>query len=95
MDVAYRLADANIISNKNLVPGDNPEAWDRPSGLRMGTIEVTRLGMKEDDMNVIADFMARVLVEGEVTQSVRKDVEDFRLPRQTIYYCFDNGLPLR
>jgi glycine hydroxymethyltransferase len=51
--------------------------------------------MKEDDMNVIADFMERVLVEGEGVQSVRKDVEDFRLPSQTIYYCFDNGLPLR
>jgi glycine hydroxymethyltransferase len=95
MDVAYRLADANIITNKNLVPGDNPEDWDRPSGLRLGTIEVTRLGMREDDMNVIADFMARVLVKGEAAQSVRKDVEDFRLPRQTIYYCFDNGLPPR
>ena len=93
MQAAFRLVGANIITNKNLIPGDNPEDWDHPSGLRIGTIEVTRLGMKESDMEMIADFMKRVLVEGEELESVRRDVSDFRLPKQTIYYCFDNGLP--
>src|SRR6185436_15764918 len=48
--VAQRLARANLITNKNLLPGDQPADWDRPGGLRLGTIEVTRLGMKEADM---------------------------------------------
>lgn len=93
LEVAHRLARANLITNKNLVPGDRPEDWDRPSGLRMGTIEVTRLGMREEDMAVIAGFIAQVLVEGETPETVAKDVEDFRLPQQTLYYNFDNGWP--
>jgi glycine hydroxymethyltransferase len=93
LDVAHKLAEANLITNKNLVPGDQPEDWDRPSGLRMGTIEVTRLGMHEKDMEAIAEFIARVMVRREPVESVVKDVVDFRLPMQTLYYNFDNGLP--
>ncbi|MCB9134736.1 MAG: serine hydroxymethyltransferase [Anaerolineales bacterium] len=93
LDVAHRLAAANLITNKNLIPGDTPADWDRPSGLRMGTIEVTRLGLMEADMATIADFMARVLVKGEDTASVQKDVEAFRLPLQDFYYNFDNRWP--
>lgn len=43
--VAQMLAQANIITNKNLLPKDPLENWDNPSGLRVGTIEVMRLGM--------------------------------------------------
>ncbi|MDD5466238.1 MAG: aminotransferase class I/II-fold pyridoxal phosphate-dependent enzyme [Anaerolineales bacterium] len=93
LEVAHRLAKANLITNKNLVPGDKPEDWDRPSGLRMGTIEITRLGLREADMATIADFIARVLVHNEAPEAVMKDVEDFRLPLQTMYYNFDNGYP--
>ncbi len=93
LEVAHRLAQANIITNKNLIPGDGPEDWDRPSGLRIGTIEVTRLGMREKDMETIADFIARILVQTEAPESVGKDVIDFRLPQQTLYYNFDNDLP--
>jgi glycine hydroxymethyltransferase len=93
LEAAHRLAKANLITNKNLVPGDQPEDWDRPSGLRLGTIEVTRLGLREADMETIAGFIARVLVEQEPPEQVRKDVEDFRLPLQDFYYNFDHGLP--
>jgi glycine hydroxymethyltransferase len=93
LEVARQLARANIITNKNLIPDDKPEDWDRPSGLRMGSIEVTRLGMREKDMETIADFMARILIEKAAPEDVMEDVVDFRLPYQTMYYCFDNGLP--
>jgi len=93
LDVAHRLAEANLITNKNLIPGDTPADWDRPSGLRLGTIEVTRLGMLEGDMETIAEFIARVLVKKEDPLTVQRDVEAFRLPLQTIYYNFDHGLP--
>ncbi len=93
LEVAHRLAKANIITNKNLVPEDKPEDWDRPSGLRLGTIEVTRLGMNEKDMETIADFIARVLVEQDPPELVGEDVIDFRLPKQTLYYNFDNEYP--
>jgi glycine hydroxymethyltransferase len=93
LDSAHILARANLIANKNLLPNDRPEDWDRPSGLRLGTIEVTRLGMKEPQMEQIAGFIARVLVEKEPPESVMEDVVDFRLPYQELYYCFEKGLP--
>jgi glycine hydroxymethyltransferase len=37
LEAAGRLAEANIVTNKNLIPEDRPEDWDRPSGLRIGT----------------------------------------------------------
>ena len=47
----------------------------------------------EDDMATIAEFMARVLVKGEATAVVQKDVEAYRRPLQTFYYNFDHGWP--
>ncbi len=91
--VAQRLARANLITNKNLIPTDTPANWDRPSGLRMGTIEVTRLGMREAEMEQIADFIARLLVDKAAPEDILEDVIDFRQPYQTLYYCFENGLP--
>lgn len=91
--VAQRLQRANIITNKNLIPSDGAADWDRPSGLRIGTIEVTRLGMSEAEMNTIADFIARVLVDNVEPEAIRDDVLDFRRPFQTLYYTFDTELP--
>jgi glycine hydroxymethyltransferase len=93
LEVARRLERANVIANKNLIPGDRPEDWDRPGGLRMGTIEATRLGMNEDDMATIADFIARVLVEETPPEQVVEDVIEFRQPFRDMYYSFEHGLP--
>ena len=93
LHVAQQLGRANIITNKNLIPADRPEDWDRPGGLRMGTIEITRLGMRETHMEAIADFIARILVEQAAPEEVRDEVMAFRQPYQTLYYCFENGLP--
>lgn len=93
LEVAHRLARANIITNKNLIPSDQPKDWDRPGGLRMGTIEITRLGMRESEMEQIADFIARVLVDHVEPETIVGDVTAFREPYQTLYYCVDNGLP--
>jgi glycine hydroxymethyltransferase len=49
--------------------------------------------MHEAEMETIADFIARILVEKEKPEDVVKDVIDFRQSYQTLYYCFDNGLP--
>jgi glycine hydroxymethyltransferase len=90
---AERLARANIITNKNLIPSDRPSDWDRPSGLRMGTTEVTRLGMREAEMEQIGDFIARVLVDRVEPETLRGAVTSLREPFQTVYFCVDNGLP--
>ena len=93
LDAAHLLARANLVTNKNLLPSDKPQDWDRPSGLRMGTIEVTRYGMREPEMDAIADFVARVLVEKQPPESVIEDVIEFRHAYQTLYYNFDHGMP--
>ncbi len=93
LEVAHLLARANIITNKNLIPTDKAEDWNRPGGLRIGTIEVTRLGMSEAEMESIADFIARVLVEKAPVEQVANEVIAFRESYQTLYYNFDHGLP--
>jgi glycine hydroxymethyltransferase len=93
LEVAAQLAEANIVTNKNLIPEDGPEDWDRPSGLRMGTIEITRLGLTEKDMGTIAGFFERVLLKKEAPDTVARDVVDFRQPLQKFYYNFDHGWP--
>lgn len=93
LDAAHLLARANIVINKNLIPGDSPEDWGRPGGLRMGAVEVTRLGMGEAEMHAIADLMTRVLVEKESPETVGEDAIEFRQAYQTLFYNFDHGLP--
>ncbi|MBP1701944.1 MAG: glyA, partial [Chloroflexi bacterium] len=93
LDTAHLLARANIVTNKNLIPSDKPEDWDRPNGLRMGTIEVTRYGMGEKEMETIADFMGRILIEKQSPEMVLEDVIDFRQGFHKLYYNFDDGLP--
>jgi len=88
LEVAHTLARANLITNKNLLPADQPGDWDRPSGLRIGTTEVTRLGMGEAEMQAIADMIAGVLVEGRDPEHVRAEAIELRAAHQTIHYCF-------
>ncbi|MEZ5924499.1 MAG: serine hydroxymethyltransferase [Hyphomicrobiaceae bacterium] len=90
---AQKLERAAIIVNKNLVPTDKPEDWDYPGGLRIGTIEVTRYGMKETEMRAIADLIARVVVKGEAPETVAKESVALRRSFPTLYYCFETGLP--
>ncbi|MCG2873660.1 MAG: serine hydroxymethyltransferase [Acidilobus sp.] len=85
---AILLEEANIIVNKNLLPKDPPEAVKDPSGLRIGVQEMTRFGMKEDEMDVIADFMERVLIKGEEPSKVREEVKSFRSNFTKVHYGF-------
>jgi glycine hydroxymethyltransferase len=94
-ELARRLAEANIITNKNLIPEDRPEDWDSPGGLRLGTTEVTRLGMGEAEMEAIGDLIVRIASGKDRPEAVVKDVVDLRSPFQTLYYCFENEFPPR
>ncbi len=91
--VAQRLAEANIITNKNLLPSDQPADWDRPGGLRIGTIEITRLGMQAPQMEQIADWIACVLIARVDPAVVAHEVVAFRERFQTLYYTFEEGGP--
>ncbi len=63
--------------------------------MRIGTIEVTRFGMMEEEMELIAQMIARVVVEGESPETVKKQALALRSGFQTLYYCFEHGLPKR
>ncbi|MEW2544892.1 serine hydroxymethyltransferase [Streptomyces sp. NPDC047002] len=45
-------------------------------GLRLGTQELTRWGMKEDDMAAVAELLARLLLRSEDPRKVAADVAD-------------------
>lgn len=58
------LDQAHITCNKNTIPND-PQSPFVTSGIRLGTPAVTSRGMKEDDMDQIADAIAMVIKGGE------------------------------
>ncbi len=86
---AKLLEEAGIILNKNLLPWDPPSAVQDPSGLRIGVQEVTRIGMKGGEMEVIAELIHKVLIKREDPKKVRREVEEFRKEYRRIHYCFD------
>jgi glycine hydroxymethyltransferase len=85
---ARRLESANIITNKNLLPVDTPADWDTPSGLRLGTTEVTRWGMKEPEMDRIGEWIADILTGRRTPDTVRPDVIALRREFPTLHYCY-------
>ena len=90
------LEQAGIITNMNMLPGDTKAMT--PSGLRLGVQELTRVGMGTDEMQDVARFYARVLLENEDPSTVKNDVRDFKSNYQVIRYCFNeenlSGYPL-
>jgi len=86
--IAEILEEANIILNKNLLPWDKPEDIKNPSGLRIGVQEVTRWGMKEDEMKQIAEFIGMVVIDKKEPSSVREKVIDFRKNFIEVHYGF-------
>jgi glycine hydroxymethyltransferase len=71
--IATRLEKANII-------GD--------CGVRLGTCEVTRRGMKEQEMQEIATFIERVIKDKERPAKVKKDAIKLASEFQKATYCF-------
>ena len=88
-----QLEKANVILNRNLLPWDIKEGrhFMNPGGIRMGTSEVTRLGMKENEMKEIAEFVKRVVIDKENVDKVKADVAEFRKDYQKVHYCFENA----
>src|ERR671927_258625 len=92
--VEKNLEKANIILNRQLLPGDIKAGrhYMHPSGVRIGVPETTRLGMKQGEMKEIANFIKRVVVNMQDPSIVAKDVADFRKQFQKVQYTFDNTL---
>jgi len=86
------LEKCNIILNRQLLPGDIKEGrnYFHPSGVRIGVPEVTRLGMKEDEMQEIATFIKKVVIDKQDIPKVLQNVTEFKKNFQKVHYAFDN-----
>ena len=87
--IAEAYEKANIIINKNLLPWDSLEKTANPSGIRIGTQEMTKMGMKEADMEEIARLMKKIAIDGVSPDKVKKEVIELRRNYQKVQYCFD------
>ena len=91
--IEKKLEDANIILNRNLLPYDIKAGrhFEAPGGIRCGVSEVTRLGMKEAEMDQIADLMTKVVVKNEDPRKIAAEVRDFRKKYTRVHYAFESA----
>lgn len=74
-ELEKRLDDAHITCNKNTIPND-PRSPFVTSGVRLGTPAVTTRGMKEDDMDKIAEIIAMVIESEDNVEAAKKLVAE-------------------
>lgn len=91
-DIERLVEEANIIINRNLLPWDIAQGrhYKNPGGLRLGTSEVTRLGMGKSEMVDIAEFFKDLLIDKKDPKKVKKEVSEFKKGFQEIHYCFQS-----
>jgi glycine hydroxymethyltransferase len=92
-DIERALEKANIIVNRQLLPGDIQAGrhYQNPGGIRLGVSEITRLGMSRSQMAEIAEFIKRVVVDKEPPEKVKTDVALFRKDFQKVHYAFETA----
>ena len=81
------LVKADITCNKNMVPFDDKSAFTT-SGIRLGTAAITTRGLKETDMDTIADLISTVVdnINNEtIISEVRAKVNQLMDGRELFY----------
>ncbi len=74
-ELEKRLDDAHVTCNKNTIPND-PRSPFVTSGVRLGTPAVTTRGMKEEDMDKIAEIIAMVIQSEDNVEKARAMVAE-------------------
>lgn len=75
-ELEQRLDSVNITANKNMIPND-PASPFVTSGVRLGTPSVTTRGFGKEEMEKIADFIAKVTFDYENSaEEVKKGVAE-------------------
>lgn len=87
--VANLLKENNIILNMNILPHEPLRNVTNPDGIRIGVQEMTRFGMKEQEMEYIARLIKECIIEGK---EVREEVIRFRSDYTEVKYSFDEIL---
>ena len=85
------LEKANIITNRNLMPWDHVDDALNPSGIRLGSQELTRVGMKESEMVEVAELYKKVCVDKIDPEKVREEVIALKKDFTKVQYCFREG----
>ena len=73
-ELEKRLDQAHITCNKNTIPND-PRSPFVTSGVRLGTPAVTSRGMKEQEMDQIAEMIAMVIQDEKNVEQVKEMVQ--------------------
>lgn len=74
-ELEKRLDDAHVTCNKNTIPND-PRSPFVTSGVRLGTPAVTTRGLKEDDMDKVAEIIAMVIDSEENVEKAKSMVAE-------------------
>lgn len=69
------LDSAHIFTNKNMIPFDKRKPLD-PSGIRLGTAALSTRGLKEADIDIIADIMIDTLKSKKATEDNKQKIID-------------------
>ena len=90
--VEKELEEANIIVNRNLIPGDIKlgRHYKNPGGIRMGVQEITRLGMGPSEMEEVADLIYRTIIKKEDKGEIRRRVKELKSQFRKVKYAFDS-----
>ena len=88
--VAEDLERANIILNRNLLPYDDQNNRENPSGIRIGFQDVTRRGFDESDIKYLCDLMLDVIKYKRKPEEVKKEVIALRKEHSEIKYGFQS-----
>ncbi|MEG0190754.1 MAG: serine hydroxymethyltransferase, partial [Lachnospiraceae bacterium] len=82
------LVKADITCNKNMVPFDDKSPFTT-SGIRLGTPAITTRGLKENDMETIADLISESvdnLKNEDALAAVKKKVNQLMEGKELFYY---------
>jgi glycine hydroxymethyltransferase len=84
---ARRMGDAGLLACGIGLPID-PVEGDL-NGLRIGTPEIVRLGMKVEHMHDLAGFIARSLDSSSDTEAIKREVTQWRKQFSGVHYTID------
>jgi hypothetical protein len=98
VEFARACTAVSLLDNAGISVNGCALPWDQGSavtGLRLGTQVVTRRGMREAEMALIAEATARVLVQGEDPYVVRHElVAPLSRKFDGVAFSFDRSFPL-
>ncbi len=86
-DAAERLAECNMITSAVSFPGDRNIHQNNGKGIRLSTTEITRRGMRESEMKIIAELIYRALMTNELSNHIVKDAIFLSKKYSKIKFC--------